>query len=176
VSSPGVERKLTAIHYADVAGYSRLTGEDEEGTYQTLREYLDSISRVVKEAGGRVVHYAGDAVLADFSSVVAAVTCAVDVQNDLAARNEPLPEARRIQFRIGINLGDVVVDREDIYGDGVNVRGAAGKPRRTGWHLRFRRGLPTSRGQGGRGFRGPWGQAGQEHRQARQGLPGSARR
>ncbi len=112
VSSPGVERKLTAILYADVAGYSRLTGEDEEGTYQTLRQYLDAISRVVKEAGGRVVHYAGDAVLAEFSSVVAAVTCAVDVQGDLAARNESLSEARRIRFRIGINLGDVIVDRE----------------------------------------------------------------
>ena len=121
MSSPGVERKLMAILYADAAGYSRLTGEDEEGTYQTLREYLDAISRVVNEAGGRVVHYAGDAVLAVFSSVVAAVTCAVDVQGDLAARNESLPEARRIRFRIGINLGDVIVDREDIYGDGVNV-------------------------------------------------------
>ena len=116
-----IKRKLAAIFYADVAGYSRLTGLDEEGTHRRLSEYLDVISSTIDEKGGRVVHYAGDAVLADFGTVVAAVTCAVDIQRDLTARNEMLPEDRRVEFRIGINLGDVMVDRNDIYGDGVNV-------------------------------------------------------
>ncbi|MBT3360647.1 MAG: adenylate/guanylate cyclase domain-containing protein [Rhodospirillales bacterium] len=116
-----IERKLAAIFYADVAGYSRLTGLDEEGTHRRLSEYLDVISSAIEESGGRVVHYAGDAVLADFKTVVEAVSCAISIQRDLAVRNQPLPEDRRVEFRIGINLGDVMVDRNDIYGDGVNV-------------------------------------------------------
>jgi adenylate cyclase len=117
----GVTRKLTAILYADVAGYSRLTGEDEVGTHQALRTYLDIISAAVEDHSGRVVHYAGDAVLAEFTSVVAALTCAVKVQRDLADRNADVAAARQVQFRIGVNLGEVIVDRGDIYGDGVNV-------------------------------------------------------
>lgn len=116
-----MERKLAAILYADVAGYSRLTGEDEEGTHRTLSAYLDAITAAIENHDGRVVHYAGDAVLAEFASVVVAVTCAAEIQRDLAARNEGLAEERKLQFRIGINLGDVMVDRNDIYGDGVNV-------------------------------------------------------
>ncbi|MCZ6607533.1 MAG: copper-binding protein [Alphaproteobacteria bacterium] len=117
----GVKRKLTAILYADVAGYSRLTGEDEEGTHRLLSAYLDVITATIEKHGGRTVHFAGDAVLADFSSVVDALACAVEAQRELRNRNEALPEERRVQFRIGINLGDVIVDREDIYGDGVNI-------------------------------------------------------
>ncbi|MCP5367401.1 MAG: adenylate/guanylate cyclase domain-containing protein [Hyphomicrobiales bacterium] len=117
----GITRKLTAILYADVAGYSRLTGEDELGTHRTLSVCLDLISGTVERHGGRVVHYAGDAVLADFGSVVAALTCAVEVQAGIAARNAADDGDRDIQFRIGINLGEVIVDRGDIYGDGVNV-------------------------------------------------------
>jgi len=116
-----VTRKLAAILYADVAGYSRLTGADEEGTHRTVADYLDAISGLVSEHGGRVVHYAGDAVLADFPSVVTAVRCAVEIQNELAVRNTDIPEDQKIQFRIGVNLGDVIVDRDDIYGNGVNV-------------------------------------------------------
>ena len=116
-----IERKLAAILYADVAGYSRLTGLDEEGTHRRLSEFLDVMSSTIEENGGRVVHYAGDAVLADFTTVVEAVTCAVSIQRELAARNQPLPADRRVEFRIGINLGDVMVDRNDIYGEGVNV-------------------------------------------------------
>ena len=116
-----IQRKLAAILYADVAGYSRLTGADEEGTHRTLGTYLDAITAAIECHGGRVVHFAGDAVLADFPSVVAAVTCAVEVQEDLADRNQSLPEERKVRFRIGINLGEVMVDRNDIYGDGVNV-------------------------------------------------------
>ncbi len=117
----GVIRKLAAILYADVAGYSRLTGADEEGTHRTVAAYLDALAERVSGHGGRVVHYAGDAVLADFSSVVAAVKCAVEVQNDVAARNTQIPDDQKVQFRIGVNLGDVIVDRDDIYGNGVNV-------------------------------------------------------
>ncbi len=116
-----LQRKLAAILYADVAGYSRLTGEDEEGTHRTLRDYLDLISSNIQRHAGRVVHYAGDAILADFGTVVDALTCASVVQRELKERNSELPEERKVQFRIGVNLGDVIVDQEEIYGDGVNV-------------------------------------------------------
>jgi len=114
-------RKLAAILYADVAGYSRLTGEDEDATHRTLREYLDIISETVNSQGGRVMHYAGDAVLAKFDAVVHAVSCAVEIQNNLNSRNARVSEEKRVQFRAGVNLGDVIEDRDDIYGDGVNV-------------------------------------------------------
>ncbi len=116
-----VTRKLVAILYADVAGYSRLTGADEEGTHRALSAYLDVITAAVEDHDGRVVHYAGDAILAEFASVVAALDCAVTVQRDLGARSEGIPEDRKVQFRIGVNLGDVMVDRGDLYGDGVNI-------------------------------------------------------
>jgi len=116
-----VARKLAAILYADVAGYSRLTGADEEGTHRTVADYLDAITGMVADHGGRVVHYAGDAILAEFASVVVAVICAVELQRNLADRNRDLPEDRKVQFRIGVNLGDVIVDRGELFGDGVNV-------------------------------------------------------
>ena len=119
--SDSLPRKLAAILYADVAAYSRLTGEDEEGTHRQLSQFLDLISSKVEACQGRVVHYAGDAVLADFTSVMTAIDCAVDIQEELADRNTGIPEDRKVQFRIGVNLGDVIVDRDDIYGDGVNI-------------------------------------------------------
>ncbi|HSC96217.1 MAG TPA: adenylate/guanylate cyclase domain-containing protein [Burkholderiales bacterium] len=121
MSSERLERKLAAIFYADVAGYSRLTGQDEEGTHRILSACLDSLTAAIKRHGGKVLHYAGDAVLADFPSVVDALSCGVDAQHDLNELNAPQAEDRRLQFRIGINLGDVIVDRGEIYGDGVNV-------------------------------------------------------
>ncbi len=114
-------RKLAAVLYADVAGYSRLTGEDEDATHRRLSEGLDLISGIVARNRGRVVHYAGDAVLAMFSAVVDALTCATAIQEQLKARSAELPEERRLEFRIGVNLGDVIEDRGDIYGDGVNI-------------------------------------------------------
>ncbi len=114
-------RKLAAILYADVAGYSRLTGEDEDATHRTLSEYLDLIASTIGSHGGQVMHYAGDAVLAKFDAVVDALSSAVSIQNELETRNEDLPNERKVQFRIGVNLGDVIEDRGDIYGDGVNV-------------------------------------------------------
>ena len=114
-------RKLAAIFYADVAGYSRLTGDDEDATHRRLSEYLDVVSAAIENHGGRVVHYAGDAVLADFHAVADALTCAADLQNDLRLRNAALADERKLEFRVGINLGDVIEDRDEIYGDGVNV-------------------------------------------------------
>ncbi|NIM28618.1 MAG: tetratricopeptide repeat protein [Gammaproteobacteria bacterium] len=117
----GLERKLAAIVYADVASYSRLSGEDEIGTHRTLSAYLDCMTDAVQRYGGVVVHFAGDAVLAEFATVTDAVTCAVAVQRELAERNREVPKASRLEFRIGVNLGEVIVDRNDIYGDGVNI-------------------------------------------------------
>jgi TolB-like protein/Tfp pilus assembly protein PilF len=114
-------RKLAAILYADVAGYSRLTGEDEDATHRTLSEYLDLVSSTIESHGGRVMHFAGDAVLAKFDAVVDSMMSAVAIQGELNTRNADLPIERRVEFRIGVNLGDVIEDRGDIYGDGVNI-------------------------------------------------------
>ena len=114
-------RKLAVILYADVAEYSRLTGDDEDATHKALSEYLDLLTQTVESHRGKVMHFAGDAVLAMFESVVDAVSSATDVQKQLLERNTDLPDQRKVQFRIGVNLGDVIEDRDDIYGDGVNI-------------------------------------------------------
>ena len=116
-----LQHKLAAILYADVAGYSRLTGEDEDGTHRILSAYLDTFAAAIQAHHGTVKHYAGDAVLADFVTVTDALTCAVAIQGEFKQRNEALPEAKRVQFRIGVNLGEVIVDRGEVYGNGVNV-------------------------------------------------------
>jgi adenylate cyclase len=116
------ERKLAAILAADVVGYSRLTEADEEGTHarlKALREEL--IDPTTERYHGRTVKLTGDGALVEFPSVVQAVQCAIEVQRGMAERNADLPEERRIAFRIGINLGDVIVEGDDIYGGGVNV-------------------------------------------------------
>jgi adenylate cyclase len=114
-------RKLAAILYADVVEYSRLTGEDEDATHRTLSEYLDQIANTVETYNGSVMHYAGDAVLTSFEAVVDALSCAVQIQLGIETSNLELSTERQVRFRIGVNLGDVIEDREDIYGDGVNV-------------------------------------------------------
>src|SRR5215467_5401325 len=115
-------RRLTAILAADVAGYSRLMGEDEEGTHQRLKEHLaELVDPKIAEHRGRVVKNTGDGLLAEFASVVDAVRCAVEVQRGMAERNADTPPEKRIEFRAGINLGDVIAEGEDIFGDGVNV-------------------------------------------------------
>ena len=116
-----MERRLSAILYADVAGYSRLTGLDEEGTHRQLTAGLDTLSKRIETGGGRIVHYAGDAVLAEFGSVVAALESAIGAQEVIGQASREVPEDRRLRFRVGINLGEVMVDREEIYGDGVNI-------------------------------------------------------
>src|SRR5262249_28800282 len=117
-----VERRLTAILAADVAGYSRLTGLDEEGTHAQLTEHLRSlVDPKIAEHRGRVVKNTGDGLLAEFGSVVDAARCAVDVQRGMLERNANVPQEKRIDFRIGINVGDIILDRGDIFGDGVHV-------------------------------------------------------
>jgi adenylate cyclase len=117
-----VQRRLAAILAADVAGYSRLMGVDEEGTHERLKAHLRQlVDPKIEEHHGRIVKNTGDGMLAEFSSVVDAVRCAAEVQRGMAERNADTPEDKRITFRVGINLGDVIVEEDDIYGDGVNV-------------------------------------------------------
>jgi len=114
-------RKLAAIMAVDVVGYSRLMGEDEAGTAKAVREHRKAAAPIVADFGGRVVKTMGDGVLLEFPSVVAAVECAVAIQNMMVERNVDTPEARRIVYRIGVHLGDVLIDGDDILGDGVNI-------------------------------------------------------
>jgi adenylate cyclase len=115
-------RRLAAILAADVAGYSRLMGADEEGTHERLQAHLQElVNPKIGEHRGRIVKNTGDGFLAEFASVVDAVRCAVEIQRGMAEREPEVPEERRIRFRIGINLGDVIVEEHDIFGDGVNV-------------------------------------------------------
>jgi adenylate cyclase len=121
MTEQGFKRKLAAILSADAVGYSRLMGDDEEATIRTLTEYRDAITALVNQHKGRVVDSPGDNVLAEFASVVDAVRCAVETQKQIAERNADLPENRRMLFRIGVNLGDIVDEGDRIYGDGVNI-------------------------------------------------------
>src|SRR5215469_7790334 len=119
---PGrVGRRLAAIVAADVAGYSRLMGLDEVGTARTLREHRKVTDAIVAKHGGRIVKTTGDGVLLEFPSVVDAVECAVAMQAMMAERNQGVPQDRRMLLRIGINLGDILIDGDDILGDGVNI-------------------------------------------------------
>ena len=114
-------RKLTAILYADVAEYSRLTGDDEEGTHRRVMESLDYASGEIDNRGGKVLRYAGDAILSEFTSALAAVRAAIEIQTELGLRNRVLDENRRVSIRIGIHIGDVIEDRGEVFGDGVNI-------------------------------------------------------
>src|SRR5687767_6870625 len=116
-----LQRKLTTILAADVENYSRLMNEDEEGTLQTFRGHKEVFEAMVSSHGGRVFNTAGDAILVEFGSAVEAVRCATEIQAALRTKNEVLPESRRVTFRMGINLGDVMVQGNDLLGDGVNV-------------------------------------------------------
>ena len=121
MAEEGFKRKLAAILSADVEGYSRLMDDDEEATVRTLKAYRAAINDLVQQYRGRIVDSTGDNILAEFSSVVDAVNCAVEIQRDLAERNTELAYNRQMQFRIGVNLGDVIEDDGNIYGDGVNI-------------------------------------------------------
>src|SRR5215468_1199595 len=115
-------RRLAAILAADVAGYSRLMGVDEEGTHERLKAHLGELANPkIGQHRGRVVKNTGDGFLAEFASVIDAMRCAVEVQRGMAERNAGMPPEKQIEFRIGINLGDVIAEEHDIFGDGVNV-------------------------------------------------------
>ena len=107
--------------HADVVGYSRLMGADEAGTHQALGKLRRAVDPLIAAHGGRIVGTAGDSLLADFSSVVDALSCAVEVQRAARALNDPIPPERSLELRVGVNLGDVIVDGDDIFGDGVNI-------------------------------------------------------
>jgi adenylate cyclase len=115
------KRKLAAILHADVVGFSRLMGEDEAGTHQALSKLRRAVDPLITTHGGRIVGTAGDSLLADFPSVVDALNCAVEMQRTSRAINDLISLERRLELRIGVNLGDVIVDGDDIFGDGVNI-------------------------------------------------------
>ena len=119
--SPSIKRRLAAILAADIAGYSRLMGEDEAATVRDLKGHQAVVLPLVGRYGGRIIDTAGDGILAEFPSVINATECAVEIQTIMATRTEGVPESRRMRFRIGINLGDVIHDETRIYGDGINV-------------------------------------------------------
>src|SRR5689334_17573425 len=116
-----VKRRLTTVLCADVHGYSRLMEADETGTLETLRRYRTAIAGLVERHDGRIVNTWGDAVIAEFASVVEAVQCAVEIQQEISDQESAPPSLNPLRFRIGINLGDVMVDGSDIFGDGVNI-------------------------------------------------------
>jgi adenylate cyclase len=116
-----VKRRLTTVLCADVHGYSRLMEADEAGTLETLHRYRAAMAGLVERHDGRIVNTWGDAVIAEFASVVEAVQCASEIQQEISSQDSDRPNSHRMRFRIGINLGDVLVDGSDIYGDGVNI-------------------------------------------------------
>jgi adenylate cyclase len=121
VNAPHIERRLAAILSADVKEYSRLMGDDDVATVETLTAHREAMTTLITRHRGRVVDSAGDSLLAEFSSVVSAVQCSVRIQRELTARNAELPPGRRMEVRIGVNLGDVLIEGDRIYGDGINV-------------------------------------------------------
>lgn len=121
MAEEGFKRKLTTILSADVVGYSRLMEDNEEATIQTLSTYRNSMSTLIEQHRGRVVDMTGDNLMAEFSSVVNAVKCAVEIQKEMGEWNADLAENRRMLFRVGVNLGDIVEEEDRIYGDGVNI-------------------------------------------------------
>ncbi|ULR45060.1 hypothetical protein MHI61_07485 [Rhizobium sp. K102] len=122
LSTEHVERRLTAILAADISGYSRLMGNDEEGTLAQLKAHRRAlVDRKINEHRGRIVKTTGDGMLVEFASVVEAVRCAVEIQRGMAERNVAVPAGQRIEFRVGINVGDIIIEGDDIFGDGVNV-------------------------------------------------------
>src|SRR5437764_547926 len=115
------KRKLAAILHADVVGFSRLMAEDEAGTHQALGKLRRAVDPLIAANDGRIVGTAGDSLLADFASAVDALNCAVEMQRAAREINNPIPSDRRLELRIGVNLGDVIIDGDDIFGDGINI-------------------------------------------------------
>jgi adenylate cyclase len=168
-------RKLTTILNADVKGYSRLMGEDEESTLRTLNTYKDAMGNLIHQHRGRVVRSPEDSVLAEFASVADAVQGAVEIPQVLRAKNSVLPENRRTEFRIEINLGDVIEEGDSIYGDGVNIAARLEGLANAGGNLPIRECLPADREQ--TAFEVPISvrASSQEYNQTCVGLPGADR-
>ena len=171
-----MKRRLTSILCADVHGYTRLMEADEAGTMADLRRSRKAMAALVERHDGRIVNTWGDAVIAEFASVVEAVQCAVEIQHELSGRDGDRPEAQRMRYRIGINLGDVMVDGDDIYGDGVNIAARLQELAEPGGHPDLRPGLRPSAQQAFDRLRLPWRAAGQKRRRSRDELPRGAGR
>jgi len=170
-------RRLAAILAADVAGYSRLMGADEEGTLERLKALRRELADPkIREHRGRIVKTTGDGLLIEFGSVVDAVRCAVELQREMAERNADVPPDRRIEFRMGINLGDIIRDGRDIYGDGVNVAARLEALARAWRHLRQPGGPRSGSRQARLLVRGHGRAASQKHRAAGARPPRPARR
>jgi hypothetical protein len=165
---------LTTILATDVVGYSRLMAADEAGTLAALKTHRrELVAPKTDEYGGRTVKLMGDGTLMEFASVVDAVRFAVDVQRTMVVRNAAVPENRRIIYRMGVNIGDIIVDGDDIYGDGVR-RGPPGGALRAGRHLRLPHRFQSRSGQGRYGVRRSGRAGGQKHPEASAGLPRAA--
>ena len=167
-----VSRKLVAVFAADVEGYSRLMGADEVGTLKGLTECRAILDRLIGDHRGRIANTAGDSVLAEFGSAVDAVQCAVEAQAALAEANSNLPPDRRISFRIGVHIGDVMVRAGDLFGDGVNIAARLQTLATAGQRLCLRCDVRSGTEGPAADVHGPWCSAGQEHRGADQGLSG----
>jgi class 3 adenylate cyclase len=173
-------RRLAAILAADVVGYSRLMGADEEGTHERVKAHLrELVDPKIREHHGHIVKTTGDGVLAEFASVVDAVRCAAEIQRAMADRDLDLAEERRLRFRIGVNLGDVIADGGDIYGDGVNIAARLEGLAALGRDLHLADGPRPNPGQAALFVRGSGRAERQEHRAASARLcvaPGRPRR
>jgi class 3 adenylate cyclase len=177
VNRSAVTRKLAAILIADVVGFSRHMEPDEAGAFARLRVIRERIiDPKIAEHGGRIVKTAGDGMLLEFGSADAALRCAIDVQRAMRADNQSKSSDERIEFRIGINLGDIIVDGDDIAGDGVNITVTARIDGGTGRDLRVERGARASAREPQRGLRRHRRAAGQEHHAADPGVSRGARR
>ena len=164
---PSIQRRLAAILAADIAGYSRLMHEDEPATVRDLKAHQSVILPLIGRHGGRIIDTAGDGIMAEFPSVIGATECAVEIQTVMAERNQRVPESRRMRFRIGINLGDVIHDETRIYGDGINIAARLEALAPAGWRARFQYRLRSGPRQAAVHLRGCGRAAGQEHRAAR---------
>ena len=171
VETDNLRRRLAAIMSADVREYSRLMRQDEAATVQTLKSYRDIMTTLIAQHHGRVVDSPGDNILAEFASVVDAVQSAVAIQKELKRRNASLDENRRMEFRIGINLGDVLADGDRIYGDGVNIAARLEGLAEAGGICISRTAYDQIR-QASLRIRIPWGEAGQKPLQTGPSLQG----
>ena len=177
MAKPHVERRLAAILAADVAGYSRLMGADEEGTHASLKVYRhEIIDPKIAEHRGRIVRIIGDGLLVEFASVIAAMRWAVEVQRAMGERNAGLPQEKRIEFRMGINAGDIIIDGPDIWGDGVNVAARLETLAEPGGICVSGRVQEDVHGKSRSRLRGYRRAAAQEHCAAGAGLPSAAQR
>ena len=173
MADQGFKRKLSAILSADVKGYSRLMGDNEEATVRTIKSYRAVFNDLAQQYRGRIVDSPGDNILAEFNSVVDAVNCAVEIQRELAERNAELAESRKMVFRIGVNLGDVIEEDGRIYGDGVNIAARVESLAEPGGICISGRAYDQVENKLGLKLRRPWRASGQKYCPTYKGIQGA---